>query len=496
MRKPDNNNKSFSASSVVIVVLMILVVPLLLLFFSIDSPCYEVWGKMDSSWYFTAGKAWFSGMVPYVDFSDSKGPLLWLIYGLGYGLSHFNYVGVWLITCIFYIVTTFFNYRTVRIFVDRRWLSLVVALLMLTFYFNPIIHDETRCEDFCQPFIALSLWATCRLLYQGGVSRHFKQKAWLVGLSIGATLLIKFTLAMMVLFFAVIIGVEAKRSGSFKAWGVAWRVLAGATFVCLPLVVAFAVRGNLDDFFREYFIVTSQISSHAPRLNVIKWLLGGGFLSWLIIVMSVNTGAMFFVAKRRAWMPVVAFFWFLLVTVQNAEWSYYYCSCMIFGLFGMIALAKLVKGKILGAGLLAVAVMGAGYAFYSHLSEYPSFKLLNHERNHYFDTKRDEYYRHVDVVKNVKSPRIVFFNCNNVINVADETGGLPGCKYFAKQFGATQEMTHSQLVDIERNRPHFVYVKETDTESLEWIEELGYIVVLELGEVFKVFLLALPELKN
>ena len=28
-----------------------------------------------------------NGMVPYVDFTDSKGPSLWLIYGIGYLLS-------------------------------------------------------------------------------------------------------------------------------------------------------------------------------------------------------------------------------------------------------------------------------------------------------------------------------------------------------------------------------------------------------------------------
>ena len=25
-----------------------------------------------------------NGLTPYVDFTDSKGPLLWLIYGIGY----------------------------------------------------------------------------------------------------------------------------------------------------------------------------------------------------------------------------------------------------------------------------------------------------------------------------------------------------------------------------------------------------------------------------
>ena len=62
-----------------VLAIIVVLVPLMLLMLSIDSPCYEVWGRLDSSWFFTSGKAWMNGMTPYVDFADSKGPLLWLM---------------------------------------------------------------------------------------------------------------------------------------------------------------------------------------------------------------------------------------------------------------------------------------------------------------------------------------------------------------------------------------------------------------------------------
>lgn len=255
--------------------LTVVLVPLMLLMLSIDSPCYEVWGRIDSSWYFTAGKAWMNGMTPYVDFSDSKGPLLWLIYGVGYLLSNHDFVGVWVMTCITYIVTTLLNYRTARIFLKSDCLSLAVSLLMLVVYFNNFIHYETKSEDCCQPFIALSLWAICRLAYsKQSSSQHFKRSSWMIGVSIGAALMIKFTVAAMIFFFAIMLMVLAWRSEKVNIKIVVWRLLAGAMAVCLPFIVIFAFMGNLDDFIREYFLVTSRISSHAPRLNVIKWILG------------------------------------------------------------------------------------------------------------------------------------------------------------------------------------------------------------------------------
>lgn len=121
-----NHLLRFKSSSLVVVMIVVLV-PLLLFLLSVDSPCYELWGRIDSSWYFTSGKAWMNGMVPYVDFTDSKGPLLWLIYGIGYLLSNYNYVGVWVLTCVAYIVTTMLNYSTARIFLKNDWHSLVVS---------------------------------------------------------------------------------------------------------------------------------------------------------------------------------------------------------------------------------------------------------------------------------------------------------------------------------------------------------------------------------
>ena len=56
---------------------------LLLFCISPDSYTHDLFGRYDSSWFFMCGKAWMEGLTPYVDFADSKGPLLWLIYGVG-----------------------------------------------------------------------------------------------------------------------------------------------------------------------------------------------------------------------------------------------------------------------------------------------------------------------------------------------------------------------------------------------------------------------------
>ncbi len=484
--------------------LSIVLVPLLLLFLSIDSPFFEIWGRTDSSWYFTAGKAWVEGMIPYVDFSDSKGPLLWLIYGLGYLISNNDFVGVWILTCISYWITIWFIYGIVLLFIDSRWVALLVGILMLWCYFNPFMHYETRPEDFCQPFIAMSMWATCRVLYCKAEARHhierlMRQGAWIIGIAIGASLLIKFTIATMITFFAIVLCSYSWYSKAIAMKSLVWRIGSGILLVCLPFVFYFCFLGNLDDFIKEYFVLTSKISSHSPRLNIVKWILGGGFLSSLIILMSLSTGTVFLLVKNYAWAPLATFWWFLLITVQNAEWTYYYYSCLIFAVFGFISISilasKLLINRKLNTVLYVLVLCGIGYASFYHASNnLANFKLVEHDNDPLKDMGT-EYYHHVDIVKKVYKPHIVFFNYNNKVNVADATCGLPGCKYWAKQFGANN-MQEMQYVQIKEKKPHFIYIKKSDFKNRERVESLGYFCLIQPGKFYNAFLYASPQLKK
>jgi hypothetical protein len=95
------------------------------------------------------GKAWMNGMTPYVDFADSKGPLLWLIYGLGYLISPRDYTGVYWISTIIFAIAFFYAYKSALLITCNR-ATAVLATAVIAFVLTvKWIHDETRCEDYC-----------------------------------------------------------------------------------------------------------------------------------------------------------------------------------------------------------------------------------------------------------------------------------------------------------------------------------------------------------
>ena len=237
------------ASEAGVVALLAAVVVALLMLVSADSYLHDLFDHVDSAWYYICGKAWMNGMTPYVDFADSKGPMLWLIYGVGYLLSPRDYTGVFWLTCLSYAITYWLNYRTAwQLTGSRRW-GIVVSLLMSLGYFYPMLHEEIKSEDFAQLWVALALFATCRLAL--GDRKQLKPMMIALGISMAMTLMIKYSFTAMLSIFAIysLIIVWRRRYGIAAAMG--WGI-AGAAIVLVPWAIYMLAVGIFDDFVQEY----------------------------------------------------------------------------------------------------------------------------------------------------------------------------------------------------------------------------------------------------
>lgn len=181
-----------------ILLLLTLWASVVLLLMSMDSPIHHFYNRCDSAYFFMGGKAMMNGLRPYVDFTDTKGPLLWLIYGVGYLISPRDYIGVYVLSCLCYGGVLYYNYKTAQLLLGDSLRSLMVALLMPWFYFLYWFHNEVRAEDFCDLPLAASLYYLFHLLYNSGNHPYCVRRYGMVlGVSFMALVLIKFNIAAM-----------------------------------------------------------------------------------------------------------------------------------------------------------------------------------------------------------------------------------------------------------------------------------------------------------
>lgn len=461
---------------------------LVLFFYSQDSYLYDLYNRVDSAWFFMCGKAWMNGMVPYVDFADSKGPLLWLIYGLGYLISPRDYTGVYWITCVWYSFTYYFTYKLADIFLKNKRKSILCAILMTIAFFNPLFHVETRAEDFCLLFITISLYRMSLTLYDDDHqdNRSTSLSFLWFGCCFSALLLIKFNYAAMQCLFpfcTAIYLIKDKRNIIRPC--LYW--IIGAALTVLPFLTYFLIQENFDDFINEYFINTSS-----TILNLKDYLFQQLLLLYakkkvllLLICTIVFNLLITKILDKSKWVLLFCALSFLAINIVLGR-VYYYNINSIFLISGVICFLKYTHFKInLNNILLYLIVVILPHTYHVFQPTYDNrfmpFKFKG-------DTLEERRFNDINgIIAKKESSRIInLFSHEYGYGISSEA--LPGCKYWAKQNGATQSMIEDQIKAVESLSADFLYIHdksllEQHGLTVQQLWDAGYVNCYEHSNV-------------
>ena len=466
-------------------ILLLLASFVLLLVLSPDSYTHQVYGRLDSAMFFMQGHAWAKGMVPYVDFTDSKGPLLFLIYAMGAWLSPTTYHGVFWISVIVYTLIFYFTYRSACLLMDdcSDGRPLAAAVLAVGGAFLPIIHVETRAEDFGCLFISASLWAMLRMVIVRNTSTDSLPRSVRItsadgggavpfltfGIALGATLLIKYTFTAMVFLLWLPAYAAALRLHGLPWWKPLLWTAATFALVVLPFVVYFLVKGALGTFVQSYFLDTLDTVkniSYGHRPAEEPWetrqRIGGQIVMLVLLAAATLPYIIRYRHSRLRFLPALLALSFWLLASLNYIHIHYMQICTPLLLFGAVLLVRRRPRWLLTCVLtLLVVVANAGYQYH-------------HYRNYIGQccAERDIFNDYSAVVDCYPGCRILFWHClGNALGVSAEA--LPACRHWFWQAGATPKMEQAQDNAVYRRVPDFVVVPTTP-RRLKALEERGY----------------------
>lgn len=454
-----------------------------------ESPMHDLFNprgnmpRVDSCWFFTCGKAWMNGLTPYVDFTDSKGPLLWLLHGLAYLLTPTSYVGVFLVVLPFYWVTVAFLYKTFRLFVRSSshafWLTLVLVPLL----FLPTIHVETRCEDFALTFIVVGIYYTCRLLFLDNIrTADFRRTAFLLGVGMGATLLIKYSMSVI---FAVPFLFTCYRAWQCRQnlWRlVAWTA-AGALAMVLPFVIYFAIIGNLQAFVNEYFLRTFYTigeikQGHGDRTNYWDYL---PMVTYVAMLTVCSLSAALWLKRFRLF-PFFAFLGFLLPHIFYVR-LYYFNTCHGFLVFGLLTTYFMVSQRKqwpkVKTALCILVLLATAIPYLYYNAHYTAGYFYHPQR-------RGHGYQYAEQLLPKHKPTIVYWHCADV-GIGLLTEALPYCKYYSQQVGVTPQMVAEQDAEVMKGKADFVIVAKGNAPLHEALRKMGYKLCPEIDNVYQIF---------
>lgn len=415
-------------------------------FLSHNSPLYDV-VTCDSNWFFMCGKAWMNGMLPYVDFTDSKGPLLWLIYGLGYLLSPYDMHGVWIVEILFGSVTYLYLYKIAFYFLKDKKKSVLCLLFAMVWMWWYHIHKDTRAEDFMWTFLVVMLYHSLTICSKKVIYADFIRSGISIGGCIGCVLLIKYNISVGM--FVVFLGVLGwYLYGNQKSKAFYFTLLSGLGFMCvvIPFIILFLIKGNLNDFIYEYFLATAQTISNIEK-TVFIW----DYNSIIVLTVIFGAGVIVLFYMTRNFSTILFGLCYVAILIclsPNLSHIYYFqillpflvIPCITFML--ILSEMKKLRGMIIG---IVFPVFLLALFIVLNKGRWNDPALYCNGIGHKMDRCVME-----TLMKRKKSPLIL--NCGFYSGLGLESHALPACKYWATQNGATENMLNDIKSEIINNK--------------------------------------------
>ena len=448
---------------------------------SADSYTHDLWYRNDSAWFYLSGKAWMNGMIPYVDFSDSKGPLLFLIYGIGYLICPYNYIGVFWVSVFWYSAIFFMLYKLCGLFLKDDKLSLATSLSMALAIFLPFHDTEFRAEDLCMLFIVISFYELCKIIYSENNSLF--RGCFVIGICLGATFLIKFSITAMMLIFLVVGLYYLIREKKNVLHPVGY-VITGLFVVFLPFFVYMVCTDSLEPFWREYILntlVTVQGSASVKTsLMEITYIFANTERFFVLIMGILGCISCYHNFQKYKAVPLICFLWFMLIASKHTyldKFSSYYIPATLFILFFNMHFIKnnkmlfMKKHSIMVVACVIILLVSA-----INLLKYDGNTPLSPELFMYNRSFRKQYYDVNYLMSQVANPTYINWHESQECGIGVPVNSLPGTKYNTLQAGFTKEMELAQTKAVLSGSADFVVAPKNDKygEYSNQLMKIGY----------------------
>ena len=407
-----------------------------LLFTSKNSFMYRFNDWVDANAFFTVGKSMFNGVVPYKDLFDHKGLILYVIYGLGYLISHKTFAGVFILEIFSFSIFLHYIYKTILLYVDKKYVYLVLPIIALIIVTSTSFVHGGSCEEFCLPFLSISLFYYLK---------HFKvrsltyKEALINGIMAGIVFMMKYTILGFWIGFVVFIFISFILNKNVKkAFIFCLMFVLGLLIPIMACLIYLKINGAINDFINSYFLVNvfkynnTNLNISSRILYISKYFLlalcnQNPLVGFLIVLYPL----LLLIQKEKTFYKIsmIGIFLFTIIGIYYGLklFSYYFLPLTIFCLISLLKVLKIiyiyidkyVLNKYVYIVLFAATVF---MSFYN--ANYKEMIFL--EKKDYFQFK---YANYINKHKNSTLLNIGFLDAG----LYTTTGIIPNTRYFELQ---------------------------------------------------------------
>lgn len=405
---------------------------LLLMITSKSSFLYPMndWG--DANAFFTMGKGLFNGKVIFQELFEQKGPLLYLIYGIGYLISNQSFLGIFILEVISSTIFSYYIYKIITLYLNKSYSYIILPIFLMIIYSIPAFSCGGSCEEFCLPFLSFTIYNL--LVFSKEKTISYK-KTYLVGFIAGLIFLTKYLMLGVSFAFAFYLFVAfLKKKDIKKAFLNSIIFLLGMVTPLIPWLIYFGINNAIYDFFNSYIFINAsygvtEVSIFQRLFNCILFfarnLAGSG-----IHIFVIFCGIVFFIFNKKkvsineklALLSMI-FFSVLFTYISGTYLFYYVFPITIFILFTFIGVFLLIKKEI--------KINKYIYLIYIILIVVSSYFLTPNAYLMKVDKKDMPQYQFAEIINSKKDATILNYGALDM-GFYTVTGIVPNTKYFEK----------------------------------------------------------------
>ncbi len=338
-----------------------------------------------------------NGLVPYRDLFEQKGPLLFLINGIGYIISNTTYIGIYLLQCLSLSITLIFAYKLLCLYISKERAKLGTIILPLFIYYGTsYCGGGNTAEEYCLPFMMISLYYFMLYFKNTEDNKHKPLIMLIHGFNAACVFLIKFNLSAFWFGFGFIILIKLIAAKEFKNLFInVFYGLIGFSIPVIPFIIYFINANGLKDAISMYLLLNFKYAedmSVSPNkfhfINIFFFTIGKiivvhpflvAAITISIISVSRDNNILSKYGQKAIILSVVIFY--LAIYGSGHSSKYYIIPFSIFTIFGILYVIQKLD-KVLPArptSLLIIAIFIAT-VFSNYIFVYHSHLIRNGKR--------------------------------------------------------------------------------------------------------------------
>ncbi|MDO4670871.1 MAG: glycosyltransferase family 39 protein, partial [Aerococcus sp.] len=263
-----------------------------------ENPFSQSVSGHDSSIFIYIGKAITQGYRPYLDVTDHKGPVIFLLNALGWKLPHVHPSGgIYFITFAFFLAFLVIVYKTARLWVSR--IPALLAPLFTSVAISAFTEDGNLTELYALPFISLILFYFIVHFKRGNLpdySYYLMGFGTLFVFGLRANMIV----ALAPIFVVLLISIGLKNHHWQTIIPPLTKLIIGGLIFLIPLCIYLIATGTLmasinDSIFTNMLYLNGDRSQLSAIITHVKALNSYG----LITAMLIASGLLIVTTKNK-----------------------------------------------------------------------------------------------------------------------------------------------------------------------------------------------------